>query len=164
MRLALKGFDVVATVEVYAQVQTLKREAAARGVSLQVEKLDVTNEGDRKKALAWNIEILVNNAGVLEGGSVLDIPGPNMRHEFEVNVIGPLLLTQGIAKQMVKRRKGRIVWVSSREGLNVNPLTGIYSASKHAIEAIAETMSLELQELAHPASPWVSIGSLKVAA
>ena len=103
MRLALKGFDVIAAVEIYAQVQTLKREAAARGVTLRVEKLDVTNEGDRKKALAWNIEILVNNAGVLEGGSVLDIPGSNMRHEFEVNVIGPLLLTQGIAKQMVKR-------------------------------------------------------------
>jgi NAD(P)-dependent dehydrogenase (short-subunit alcohol dehydrogenase family) len=69
-----------------------------------------------------------------------------MRHEFEVNVIGPLLLTQGIARQMVKRGKGRIVWVSSREGLNVNPFTGIYSASKHAVEAVAETMSLELQE------------------
>ena len=146
MRLALKGFDVIGAVEIYAQVQTLKREAAARGVTLQVEKLDVTNEGDRMKALAWNIEILVNNAGVLEGGSVLDIPGANMRHEFEVNVIGPLLLTQGIAKQMVKRGKGRIVWVSSREGLNVNPFTGIYSASKHAVEAIAQTMSLELQE------------------
>src|SRR5499425_1937474 len=64
MRLALKGFDVIAAVEIYAQVQTLKREAAARGVTLQVEKLDVTNEGDRKKALAWDIEILVNNAGV----------------------------------------------------------------------------------------------------
>jgi len=69
-----------------------------------------------------------------------------MRHEFEVNVIGPLLLTQGIAKQMVKRGEGRIVWVSSREGLNVNPFTGIYSASKHAVEAVAQTMSLELQE------------------
>jgi hypothetical protein len=68
MRLALKGFDVVAAVEIYAQVQTLKREATARGVTLQVEKLDITNEGDRKKALAWNIEILVNNAGVLEVG------------------------------------------------------------------------------------------------
>ena len=69
-----------------------------------------------------------------------------MRHQFEVNVIAPLLLTQGIAKQMVERRQGRIVWVSSREGLNTNPFTGIYSASKHALEAIAETMSLELQE------------------
>ena len=146
MRLAEKGFDVIAAVEIYAQVQTLKRQAAARGVKLNVEKLDVTNEGDRKKALGWNVEILVNNAGVLEGGSVLDIPGSNMRDEFEVNVIGPLLLTQGIAKQMVKRGTGRIVWVSSREGLNVNPFTGIYSASKHAVEAIAQTMALELQE------------------
>lgn len=146
MRLAEKGFDVVAAVEIYAQVQTLKRQAKARGVSLRVEKLDLTNEGDRRKALTWNVEILVNNAGVLEGGSVLDIPGANMRNEFEVNVIGPLLLTQGIAKQMVKRGEGRIVWVSSREGLNVNPFTGIYSASKHAVEAIAQTMSLELQE------------------
>ena len=143
---------------------TYDQRWSRRAVRVAGPLIQTPMEGDRKKALAWNIEILVNNAGVLEGGSVLDIPGPNMRHEFEVNVIGPLLLTQGIAKQMVKRRKGRIVWVSSREGLNVNPLTGIYSASKHAIEAIAETMSLELQELAHPASPWVSIGSLKVAA
>lgn len=146
MRLAEKGFDVIAAVQIYAQVMTLKREAAARGVTLKVEKLDVTDEGDRRKALTWNVEILVNNAGVLEGGSVLDIPGENMRNQFEVNVFGPLLLTQGIAKQMVKRGKGRIVWVSSREGLNVNAFTGIYSASKHAVEAIAQTMSLELQE------------------
>src|ERR1700761_4840996 len=146
MRLAKKGFDVIATVEIYAQVQTLKRQATARGVTLRVEKLDVTNEGDRRKAQDWNIEILVNNAGVLEGGSVVDIPGANMRREFEVNVIGPLLLTQGIAKQMAKRGKGRIVWVSSREGINVNPFTGVYAASKHAVEAIAQTMSLELQE------------------
>lgn len=127
-------------------MQTLKRQAAARNVTLQVEKLDVTDPGDRRKVLDCNVEILVNNAGVLEGGSVLDIPAANMRNEFEVNMIGPLLLTQGIAKQMVKRGEGRIVWVSSREGLNTNPFTGIYSASKHAVEAIAETMSLELQE------------------
>jgi NAD(P)-dependent dehydrogenase (short-subunit alcohol dehydrogenase family) len=146
MRLAKKGFDVIASVEIYAQVQTLKRQAADRGVRLQVEKLDVTNDGDRRKALEWNVEILVNNAGVGEGGSTVDIPGLNIRHQFEVNVTGPLLLTQGIAKQMVKRGEGRIVWVSSREGLNVNPFTGIYSASKHAVEAVAETMKLELQE------------------
>lgn len=146
MRLAENGFQVVAAVEIYAQVQPLKRAAAARGVNLQVEKLDVTHRGDRAKALGWDIEILVNNAGVLEGGSVLDIPGPNISHEFDVNVTGPLLLTQGIAKQMVERGEGRIVWVSSREGLNTNPFTGIYSASKHAIEAIAETMKVELQE------------------
>lgn len=146
MRLAQKGFDVIAGVEIYPQVEILEKQAKERGVELRIEKLDVTNEGDRRKALNWNVEILVNNAGVLEGGAVVDIPAANMRHEFEVNVIGPLLLTQGITKQMIKRGTGRVVWVSSREGLNVNPFTGLYAASKHAIEAIAETMAAELQE------------------
>ncbi len=108
MRLAGKGFDGVASVEIYAQVQTLKRQAADRGVTLQVEKLDVTNDGDRRKALGWDIEILVNNAGVGEGGASVDIPAANIRNEWEVNITGPLLLTHGIAKQMVKRGKGRI--------------------------------------------------------
>ncbi|GAA4749209.1 SDR family oxidoreductase [Actinomycetospora chibensis] len=146
MRLAEKGFDVIAAVEIYAQVQTLKRQAGERGVVLRVEKLDVTVEGDRAKALEWGVEILVNNAGIGEGGATVDIPATHIRHQWEVNVTGPLLLTQGIAKQMAARGTGRIVWVSSREGLNVNPFTGIYSASKHAMEAIAETMKLELQE------------------
>ncbi len=145
-RLAEKGFDVIAAVEIYPQIEVLENQAEARGVQLRIEKLDVTNEGDRRKALGWNVEILVNNAGVLEGGAVVDIPAANMRNEFEVNVIGPLLLTQGIAKQMIGRRQGRIVWVSSREGININPFTGIYSGSKHAIEAIAQTMAAELQE------------------
>jgi NAD(P)-dependent dehydrogenase (short-subunit alcohol dehydrogenase family) len=82
MRMAKKGFNVIAGVEIYAQVQTLKRQAAARGVSLQVEKLDVTDDGDRRKALAWNVEIFVNNAGVLEGGSVVDIPALNIHVEL----------------------------------------------------------------------------------
>ena len=146
IRLAEKGFDVIATVEIYGQVQTLKRQAGERGVTLAVEKLDVTDDGDRRKALGWNVEILVNNAGVGEGGATVDIPAANIRRQFEVNVTGPLLLTQGIAKQMAHRGEGRIVWVSSREGLNVNPFTGLYSASKHAIEAIAESMKDELQE------------------
>lgn len=146
MRLAEKDFAVVATVEIDGQVQPLKRQAARRGVRMRVEKLDVTIEGDRRKALDWGIEILVNNAGVGEGGSTLDIPAANIRHQFEVNVTGPLLLTQGIGKQMARRGTGRIVWVSSREGLNVNPFTGLYAASKHALEAIAETMKDELQE------------------
>ncbi len=145
-RLAEKGFDVIASVEIYPQIEVLERQASARGVDLRIEKLDVTNEGDRLKALGWDVEILVNNAGMLEGGSVVDIPGDNMRHEFEVNVIAPLLLTQGIVKQMIKRGTGRVVWISSREGINVNPFTGIYSASKHAVEAIAQTMAVELQE------------------
>ena len=57
MRLALKGFEVIAAVEINAQVQTLRREATARGVTLRVEKLDVTNEGTRPASLQKSYEM-----------------------------------------------------------------------------------------------------------
>ena len=116
MRLAEKGFDVIAAVEIYPQVEILESQAKERGVTVKIEKLDVTNEGDRRKALNWNVDILVNNAGMLEGGAIVDIPGENIRHEFEVNVVGPLLLTQGITRQMnqARPRSGRLGIVARR--------------------------------------------------
>ncbi|MBF3728271.1 SDR family NAD(P)-dependent oxidoreductase, partial [Burkholderia pseudomallei] len=55
-------------------------------------------------------------------------------------VFGPLELTQQVARGMIARGRGRIVFVSSIAGL----ITGAYCASKHALEAIAEAMHLEL--------------------
>lgn len=145
-RLAQEGFDVIAGVEIWAQVQPMKRDAARAGAKMTVEKLDVTDEGDRHKAAGWDVDVLVNNAGVLEGGAVADIPERNIRHQFEVNVVGPVLLTQSVVKKMIAKGGGRVVFVSSRLGLNVAAFTGMYAASKHAIEAIAGTMSQELRE------------------
>ena len=108
-----KVFSAIARVELWAQVQTLKRQAAEQGVLLQVEKLDVTDAGHQRKALAWDVNILVNNARVGEGGATVGIPAANMRRQLEINVIGPLLLTQGVTKQMAQRGEGRIAWVSS---------------------------------------------------
>lgn len=146
LRLAALNFDVIAGVEIVAQVQAVKQQAKDRGVKLRVEKLDVTNPDDHRKAAEWPIDVLLNNAGIAEGGSLVDIPGENLRRQFEVNVIGPVLLTQGIAKQMAARKRGKIVFMSSVAGLTVDPFSGAYSASKHAIEAAAEALSKELRE------------------
>lgn len=146
LRLAKRGLDVIAGVEVVAQVHSLEQEAKRRGVSLRVEKLDVTHEGDRLKAAEWDVDVLLNNAGISEGGSTVDIPAENLRRQYEVNVVGPLMLTQLIAKKMVLKKKGKIVFMSSVAGLTADPFAGAYSSSKHAVEAIAEAMSLELRE------------------
>jgi short-subunit dehydrogenase len=144
--LAERGHDVIAGVEIYPQVRALEIQARDRGVKLRIEKIDVTNEGDRRRAMSFDVDVLVNGAGIIEGGAIVDIPGRNMRRQFEVNVIGPVLLTQGIAKKMIARRSGKIVFMSSVVGILSGPFVGIYGASKHALEAIAETMSMELQE------------------
>jgi len=64
---------------------------------------------------------MITGAGIIEGGAIVDIPGENMRRQFEVNVIGPVLLTQGIASNMIKRRAGKIVFMSSVVGILSGP-------------------------------------------
>ena len=113
---------------------------------MKIEKVDVTDLKDRQKAWNWDVDILVNNAAIKEGGSLVDIPEDNLRNQFDVNLIGPVLLTQGFARKMVERNKGRIVFVSSISGMMVNSFSGPYSASKFATEAVASTLSQELQE------------------
>lgn len=146
LRAAEQGAYVIAGVEIVAQIASLQEEARARGVTLQVEKLDVTDPADRVRAWHWDIDVLLNNAGISEGGSTADIPAENLRRQFEVNVIGPVLLTQGFARQMVRKRQGKIVFMSSVAGLTVDPFTGAYAGSKHAVEAFAEALRAEMLE------------------
>ena len=146
LELARRGYDVIACVEIYPQVRALEIQAKALGVSLRIEKVDVTEEGDRRRAASWDTDILVNGAGIIEGGAIVDIPAENMRRQFEVNVFGPVQLTQSIAKKMIERRSGKIIFMSSVVGILSGPFVGAYGASKHALEAIAETMAMELQE------------------
>lgn len=145
-KLAKLGYQVIATVEAVAQIQTLKEEAKQHGISLQVEKLDITDDNDREFISNFEIDILLNNAGISEGGAVVDLPEYRLREQFEVNVFGTILLTQKFAKQFVKRKSGKIIFVSSVAGLTTDPFTGAYSASKHALEAFAEALNKELHE------------------
>lgn len=144
--LAEKGKSVIASVEAMSQVSALEKEANDRGLEMKIEKLDVTSEKDRQKAWTWDVDVLVNNAAVKEGGSLVDIPEDNLRHQFEVNTFGPILLTKGFARKMIEKKQGRIVFVSSISGLVSTPLSGPYNGSKHALEAFAEALSQELQE------------------
>ncbi|MBB3458051.1 hypothetical protein FHT86_006376 [Rhizobium sp. BK313] len=146
LELAARGYDVIAGVEIYPQQRALEIQAKQRGVNLRIEKIDVTKEGDRRRAMSWDVDILVNGAGIIEGGAIVDIPAENIRRQFEVNVVGPMLLTQGIAKKMIARKSGKIIFMSSVVGILCGPFVGTYAASKHALEAIAETMAMELQE------------------
>jgi NAD(P)-dependent dehydrogenase (short-subunit alcohol dehydrogenase family) len=144
--LARRGFRVIACVENYPQLRALETEVRELELPIDIEKVDVTRAGDRKRAASLEVDILVNGAGILEGGALVDIPSDNLRWQFEVNLFGPLLLTQAIARNMAARRQGRIVFMSSVVGILTGPFVGAYAASKHALEAVAETMAIELQE------------------
>lgn len=138
--------NVIAATETTEQADLLLKDAEALRIPLQVEKVDITNEEDRRKAWTWDIDILVNNAAVKEGGALVDIPEENFRHQFEVNIFGTHLLTQGFARQMIQKKSGRIIFVSSISGLMPNAFSGPYVSTKFATEGLASTLSQELLE------------------
>ncbi|QKY22014.1 SDR family oxidoreductase (plasmid) [Halolamina sp. CBA1230] len=111
--------------------------------------LDVTDGGqidavvERVVARDSRIDCLVNNAGYGQAGAVEEIPVDQLRAQFEVNVFGPVRLAQAVLPHMRGAGSGRIVNVSSLLGRVAYPTRGAYAGSKHALEALSESLRAE---------------------
>jgi len=139
LALAERGHTVIATTETDAQAEALRAEAP----QLMVHKVDITT-ADVDKAAAWDIDVLINNAGAGQTGPMADVPLDRVRRLFEVNVFGTLAVTQAVLPRMIARGSGRIIIVSSIAGVVVGPSFGPYSMTKHALEAMGKAMRAEL--------------------
>lgn len=89
------------------------------------------------------LHALVNNAGIAVAGPVELVPLDQWRQQMEVNVIGQVAVTQAFLP-MLRASRGRIVNVGSIAGRSAAPLSGPYSASKFALEAISDVLRMEL--------------------
>ncbi|EIU5457914.1 TPA: SDR family oxidoreductase [Pseudomonas aeruginosa] len=145
IELARRGHHVVGTAESWPQVRSLRSHAAEAGVDLEVIKLNLLDDMDIAHAATYEPDVLVLNSGIMESGSVIDIPIERVRESFEVNVFAHIKLVQGIVPKMVARKYGKVVWLSSMGGIMALPFIGAYCATKHAIEAIAGAMKTELE-------------------
>ncbi len=145
--MAQKGHEVIATVEISPQVAALRLKAQELGLSnLRVEKLDILDPYDVEYALSWDADILFSNAGYGESGPVSEIPLDLVHKNYEINVFAPLSLAQKFARKLIDaKRPGKIVFTSSMGGLFTPAGFGIYVSTKHALEAIAEAMQMELK-------------------
>lgn len=72
--LSERGHQVIAGCQIWPQVWELRNAVLSAGIEMQVIKLDVLNEVDRKHALAIEIDVLFNNAGIMESGPIIEIP------------------------------------------------------------------------------------------
>ena len=115
--------------------------------------LDLTQAADAAVAvqaatrLLGSIDVLVNNAGYGLVGAVEEASLEEVRAQFEVNVFGAVAMIQAVLPAMRARRAGRIVNITSVSGIAVWAGTGVYCASKHALEAIGETLADEVAPL-----------------
>jgi len=142
--LAKKGYHVIAATKTDEEKSELETDAKKENIPLIVKKLDITNANDRLQTESWDIDILINNAGIAESGPLAEIPMEYVRDNFEVNVFGTLALTQHIVKGMLKKGSGKIIIVSSVAGRMTAPYLGPYCMTKHALEAAADVLHAEL--------------------
>jgi NAD(P)-dependent dehydrogenase (short-subunit alcohol dehydrogenase family) len=142
LALAERGHHVIATTETDDQADQLRAEAP----QLQIETVNITTS-DVEKAHAWDIDVLINNAGAGQTGPIADIPLERLRYLFEVNVFGTMNVTQAVLRDMVPKHRGRIIIMSSIAGVLSAPAFGPYSMTKHALEAMGKAMRGELAPL-----------------
>jgi NAD(P)-dependent dehydrogenase (short-subunit alcohol dehydrogenase family) len=146
LHLARRGWDVVAGVRGEADGAALAAEPDAGGRVTAIT-LDVTSGADVAALPGWlpdRLDAVVNNAGIALGGPVEALPLDEWRRQFEVNLFGQVAVTQAVLPKL-RTSRGRVVFVSSLSGVISTPLTGAYSASKFALEAMADALRMEVR-------------------
>ncbi|KQY37488.1 short-chain dehydrogenase [Nocardia sp. Root136] len=114
--------------------------------------LDVTDRGavheavDAAVAHFGRLDIVVNNAGTLSMGMIEEFTETEARAQMEVNFFGALWVSQAVLPHLRAQRGGHIVQVSSIGGLAGFPLSGMYAASKFALEGMSEALAMEAAE------------------
>ncbi|MCK8462945.1 SDR family oxidoreductase [Aliiroseovarius sp. S1339] len=144
-----RGWNVIATVRSNPEDDT---ELNALDKVL-VTTLVVTKKDTIDAAVAAGIEhfgkidVVLNNAGYGSYGLLEATPEHKMRMQYEVNVIGTMLVMQAIIPHFRKRGAGTIINISSMGGKITFPLGTFYHGSKFAVEGLSEALSFELSAI-----------------
>ena len=145
-----KGYKVVATTRHPEEIEDLVKQYpdTVKAVSLDITKADEINSAiDTALQTFGQIDVLVNNAGFGTLGAVEEIEDKQVRQQFEVNCFGTLNLTKALLPHFRQKKSGHILNVSSVGGFTSFPGTGIYCATKFAIEGYSEALAKELTPL-----------------
>ena len=135
--------------KVFGSVRDIKKAQAIPDV--EFVEMDVRDDVSVKRAIeviigkSKRIDVLVNSAGGTLLGSVEETSISEAQALFDTNVFGTLRTTQAVLPHMRQQRSGRIINVSSVLGFLPAPYMGLYSASKHAIEGMSETLDHEVR-------------------
>ena len=148
LHLAQAGFTVFAGVRTTADGDSLRAEAKGtiKPILLDITKSDqiaAAVETVREYVKDAGLYALINNAGIAVGAPLEFLPIDDFRHQIEVNLTAQLAVTQAFIP-CLRQARGRIVNVSSVGGRVAGGILGAYHASKFALEALSDTLRIEL--------------------
>ena len=148
---AKAGHEVYATMRKPERGAGLEKQAAADGLALHVIEQDVTDPESNRRAVAevlersGRIDVLVNNAAISAFGALETVSDEKYRSVLETNFFGSVDATRAVLPAMREQGSGRILFVTSLAGCIGLPGETAYSASKFAVEGMAEGLSYEVK-------------------
>jgi short-subunit dehydrogenase len=152
LRLAKEGARVALVARRETELESVAAEVARSGGEALVLPCDVANRdqvlagAERALGAFGSVEILVNNAGYGHHRRFLDWDLDDMERMMRVNFLGSLFWTKVLLPQMVQRRRGWVVFMSSIAGKIGVPEESAYVASKFALTGLAEALSIEVED------------------
>jgi NAD(P)-dependent dehydrogenase (short-subunit alcohol dehydrogenase family) len=147
--LAQKGWKVFATLRDLKKSGPLKKKT--KGLPVEILPLDVDNAFSVRKGVAdvlrktGGLDALVNNAGWGAFGALEDFSDEEILAQYETNLFGLFRVIREVLPSMRSRGRGRILNISSVAGKLTFAGVGLYCSSKHAVEALSESLRLELR-------------------
>src|SRR5689334_11995538 len=145
-RLAAAGWNVIAGVRRAQDGDSLASSAGGRIRPIPLDVSDSEQIAALEPELTSGLDALVGNAGIFVGGPIETVSPDGLRRLLDVNVVGQAAVAQAVLPHL-RASKGRLVFVSSVSGRISTPMFGAYSASKFALEAMADALRMEL-------APW----------
>ncbi|GIQ56908.1 putative oxidoreductase YoxD [Flavobacterium collinsii] len=152
LALAKEGVNVILVSRTLADVEQLAIETNNLGVKSLALSADVSDinsiNNTVEKALAefTHIDILINNAGTGKFGNFLELEPEEWENIIKVNLMGTYYTTRAVVPNMIERKTGEIINISSTAGLNGNALTSAYSASKFAVLGLTDSLMHEMRK------------------
>jgi 3-oxoacyl-[acyl-carrier protein] reductase len=150
--LAKEGVNVILLARTQSEIDEVAKESSMFGVKSLAITADVANinsvNSAVEKALAEfkTIDILINNAGIAAFGNFLELEPADWERIIQVNLMGTYYVTRAILPNMIERKTGDIINISSTAGLNGNALTSAYSASKFAVLGLTDSLMQEVRK------------------
>ncbi len=153
--LARRGYTVFAAMRDTsgrnrANCEALQSLAEHEGSAIHVVDMDVTRDASVERAVkqvleaAGHIDVVINNAGIAALGWTEAFTIEQFQQLFEVNFFGVVRVNRAVLPAMRSQRSGLLIHVSSAAGRVVLPCSGVYCASKFALEALADAYRFEL--------------------
>ena len=144
-RLAADGYFVYAGARKDKDLEDLNAIKNVQAIRLDVTKADeIATAVDTVTKGGRGLYGLVNNAGVAITGSFMDTKEEDFDFVMDVNAYGPYRVTRAFAPLIIAE-KGRITTIGSISGILSARDLGVYSMSKHAVEAFADSLALQME-------------------